>query len=361
MKTKKLLLITFIQINLLTLNIFSNPKHTNIDYFLNRNNSNPVIFSIKQTFANQYLNNSSKNFYKDDNNSKTSLFNKYFFDEYVKNVYNNRHYADVLSQNGKHVIEFLQMCKELNVETELAYTGLRLFYNKIKSCELIDYTVILQVLKPLPELLGSFLSTEDNVQDFSFLKINFEKILLNKFTEHLPKFESEPDIFLHDLSKDLAKKAKEELIKSEKEQNEKEMKERLRQMTVKFLEIALSKTIWEPTHYESIWSSVNEIASLIYILGDRNILEHMDDLDDLIWSLVHRFCFFLDFTGSILPTQFYELVETEINNNMVFFLETPELDEGIKSKKEFILDALSKAKVKALAFERGIISDSYIV
>ena len=129
-------------------------------------------------------------------------------------------------------------------------------------------------------------------------------------------------------------------------------------MIIRFFETTLSKIIWNPNMYEGIWQSVLSIANGLQNLGLRGILDHMDDLDDLHWSLTYRFCFFLDLAGSHLPLEFFDEVENDLDSNVVFFLEMQEQDEGIKTKKEFITDALLKAKTKALAFERhGIFTD----
>jgi hypothetical protein len=78
----------------------------------------------------------------------------------------------------------------------------------------------------------------------------------------------------------------------------------------------------------------------------------MDDLDDILWSLMHRFCYFLELTGSVLPLEFYGEIEHDLTNNLVFFLETKEQDEGIITKKETLAQALLQAKTKAYAYEK---------
>jgi hypothetical protein len=116
--------------------------------------------------------------------------------------------------------------------------------------------------------------------------------------------------------------------------------------------------MWDHTSYESIWESILTIANSIQMLGVNGIIEYVDDLDDIFWSLTYRFCYFLDLVGSGLPTSFHENIENDIDSGVIFFLELPEQDEGIKSKKQILKEALLKAKIKAIAFEkRGLFTD----
>ena len=264
--------------------------------------------------------------------SKTTIFNQ-SLTKYVKEIYNNKYYSDYISQNGTHVVEFLELSNELNLDIETVYTCLRLFYNKIKSCELIDDTVVTQILEPLPDLLAKYFTPQEDIESISLTSLNknIEKVILNQFTQHLPKFQAEPDNFLSELSAEISQIAKKELDFFEKAIEQKEMTERLRNMVIRFFETALSKTIWNNTEYEGIWQSVLSIANGLHMLGVNGVLDHMDDLDDMLWSLTHRFSFFIDLTGSSMPLSFFEEIENDLDSRVIFLLESQEQDEGIKS------------------------------
>jgi hypothetical protein len=341
--------------------IFPKEVKPDISRYLNYNKPTPVqlsSYNMKQYFASLY----NTNFYgmdiKSISKSKTSIFNQ-SLTEYIKEMYNNKYYAHFLSQDGSHIIQFLELGNEINLGIEALYAGIRLFYNKIKTCELIDDTVLLQVIAPMPILLEKFFS--DN--DFEFPECNMlsrqtEELLLAQFTEHMDIFNEEPNLFLNEISMQIGKLTKEEFDILEKMIEEKEMTQRLQNLVIRFLEIALSKVMWDHTSYESIWESILTIANSIQMLGVNGIIEYVDDLDDIFWSLTYRFCYFLDLVGSGLPTSFHENIENDIDSGVIFFLELPEQDEGIKSKKQILKEALLKAKIKAIAFEkRGLFTD----
>jgi hypothetical protein len=364
MKTKKNILFLIV----LTLTVFSlqgmELKPDTVDTFFTENET-PMQFSmngIKDFFdARSVLKGRSE-----ESTSKTAIFNKSFV-TYLKEVYNKRGYAQSLSQDATPIINFLKVGEEISLNTETIYVGFRLYFNKIKSseCELIDETVLLQILQNLPSLLERHFSDSEEEKgdriNFNFIKNCTENIMLNAFTKNLPEFQQVPDVFLSNLSSSLSLSIKTELDRIEtskkKYQDKVEVTERLRHSVIRFLEMMLGKLIWNTQEYEGIWDSFIAISNGLQLLGSHSIINHMDDLDDLLWSLVHRFCYFLNLVGSSLPFSFYEEIETDLVNKVVYFLEAKEQDEGIKSKKEILLEAILYAKTKAVAYQQGIISE----
>jgi len=296
-----------------------------------------------------------------------SQFNK-SLSNYIQDVYNKRGYADTLSQDGTHIIELLELGNELNLDITTVYTCLRLFYNKIKACELVDDTVIIQVLNSMPFLLERFFhedtQPENKLLNLDFLKKMTQDMIFAQFTNHFSLFETQPQTFIANLSEQITQAMAEEVEKIKQittKQNETMfMKTRLRQMVIRFFELSINKSVWQMHSYEGIWNSFLTIANGLQLLGIHKIIDHMDDLDDLLWSLVHRFAFFLDLRGSTLPPQFFEEVESDLESGAVFFLEDAELDEAIKNKKDVFIEALIHAKAKSIAFRQGILTDPII-
>jgi hypothetical protein len=305
--------------------------------------------------------------------SRTSMFNKTFV-KYLKEVYNKSYYSKMLSQDGTHIIDFLELSNELNLDVSTSYVCFRLFYNKIKECEIVDDSVVNQILEVMPKLLKKHFcvekeETKSPSRNFNFLQNNIEDIILTKFTDEIEDFQRTPDVFVSDLSTEISRSIEKNLktidqsLKKYEEKNIEKMEtiNRFRQTIVKFFEISLSKTLWNISSYEGIWQSFLSIANNLQLLGVHSVLDHMDDLDDLHWSLVHRFCYFLDLTGSVFPEEFYNEIEEDLASKAVYFLEVKEQDEGIKTKKETIIDALVHAKTKSIAYTKmGIISQPMV-
>ena len=273
---------------------------------------------------------------------------------YITKIYNGSDYAKHLSQDGTHIIEFFALSDEFNLNSEAVYTGMRLFYNKLKEAEVIDDTVVTALLNELPSALENYFPlkhSQTKKSQKSSAKV-IENVILTEVTDHLQKPKHSNVAFFRDLSEKIAHIMTKPVSEDEKAQ----MRERLRGLSVKFVELLISKMIWYPNNYQEIWQSVIGIAHNIHLLGANGIINHMDDIDDLLWSLVNRFNFFLEQFGSSLPISFYESIEHDISNHLVFFLESPELDEGITPKRDKLLESLGKAKAKAIAMTRGIIT-----
>lgn len=301
-----------------------------------------------------------------DIESSKKTTNTYFneaFSSYIKDIYNRQGYGKALSQDGSHIIEFLKLNNELNLDRTTVYVILRLFHNKMKSaeCELIDDTVAQQLLKEMPSLLeNQFKEQEEKkLESVTFIQSHTEELMLNAFINHLPKFQQQPDTFISGIAENIGDLVKQEItqikIKHQKEIVELESQIRLRSTIIRMFENILGKLVWNIKSYEGIWVSFITIANRLQLLGAHDIIDHMDDLDDLLWSLTHRFCWFLDFAGHALPLEFYEEIETDLVNKVVYFLEVPEQDPGIKNKKDTLIEALINAKTKAIAQLQGIV------
>jgi len=280
--------------------------------------------------------------------------------EFIRKVYNRPSYAQQLSQDATHIVQFATLSDELNLDINTNYVFLRLFYNKFKEVELVDDTVVLQLLSTLPGRIERHFSPTKAAHattDLSFLKHHIENVIVNRFTNHVTEFKTQPDIFVGNLSEEIATYCKQQIETVQQQSSVSEVRERLRSITIRLFELILGKLVWNPNDADAIWKSFNNIANGLQLLGNYGIVNHMDDLDDLLWSLTHRFRFFLELAGDGLPVKFYHGVEHDLGNKAVFFLEFKEQDDQITSKKEFLLDALLQAKARSIAFEKkGILT-----
>ncbi len=295
--------------------------------------------------------------------SKTTRFNESFL-EYIKQVYNQRSYATYLSGNGSHIVEFLEIGRELSLNPEYLYVGTRLFYNKLKEAEIIDDTLPLQLLPAFSKHLAAHFDHQQEEaqpkENLEFIKKHTEEVILYKFTEHFNRFQNNPDSFIDELSHDLATfYHQQDTTKTQahmKYDSKQETLTRLRHITIRFFELTISKTMWNTIQPETIWPSVVALANGLQSLAQHRILDHMDDLDDLLWTLIHRFNYYLELTGADLPMTFYEKVENDLMNRSVFFLEAKEQDDGIASKKQILIEGLLRGKARSMAEKEGLLT-----
>lgn len=315
--------------------------------------------SFHDSFHAQQTSATSINNRVEEKESKTSIFQSTFIN-YIKDHYNQPNYALALSQDGSHLVQFLELNNEMNLGAGTVYVCLRLFYNKIKGCELIDDTVITHLLSTMPSLLESYFTNEalpSYAYDLSVIKKQLEQMLMTQFTKHLLTPYPQLNELAAEAAQEISLYYQQIADHIQKQQEKMEQRERLRNLIIRFFEIACSKIMWDLKNPATVWQSFINIGVGIRELASHGIINHMDDLDDLFWSLTLRFCFFLDFAGAILPLECYEEIEKDLQNQVVFFLEYPEQDSNITSKKETLAVNLLQAKTHAIAYHKqGIVS-----
>lgn len=316
------------------------------------------VQSIKGIFATRTIPTLSTKAQTKDDASLHDIFNKSFF-KYIKNIYNDTNYAEVLSQNGTHIVDFLELVSELNLNVETTYVCLRLFYNKLKEAELIDDAMLLHIFPHLTKHLARFFAADDHHTlhfDAHTIQERVTQALTSKLMGNLPEFQQNQYNIINPITQDILHIIKKEESNILDNVMKQEGTERLRNLIIRVLELILSKVVWNTQSPEGIWQSFLTITTHLQMLGDHNIINHMDDLDDMLWTATHRFCYFLDLTSQSLPISIYEEIEHDLQEELVFFLEVPEQDQEITTKKEKIKQALTKAKIKSYAFyEKGLL------
>ncbi len=267
--------------------------------------------------------------------------------------YNDPHYVDHLAHNLDHLIIILRTFKSiLGVHGNLpAYTMFKLFTDKIKACELVDYTVVEQIINYLPALVGHYFKEEaptgNNdplIQLLQTTIAGYINIIGPNFTQH--------KALSQNITADI------NMIVQEQLQNKEETmiaRMRLRFMIMRFIDTLLSKVVWSQISYQSNWSSFLKIAHNLERLSMRGIIDHADDLDSLYWALVHRYCYFITLTGSFFPPAFYHEMEDDLDAGNVPFLYHEQ--DAVTPKIVVLQSAILQAKIKCAALVQGIVSD----
>src|SRR5690348_13169313 len=99
---------------------------------------------IKGIFQQNYNNFTlpqQRNSHRAPEQTKQALFTD-SLNEFIISEYNSDSYAERLSQDSDHFVQFLCLSKDLALDAELVYTWQRLLYNKLKQTEIIDHTVV---------------------------------------------------------------------------------------------------------------------------------------------------------------------------------------------------------------------------
>lgn len=180
---------------------------------------------------------------------------------------------------------------------------------------------------------------------FDRFKASVFNTLYLKFSTHYETFKTSPVHFFDDVSAQITAIAKQEMDTMQ-----------MRIATKRFLELALHKLVWDYEDHTKIWHNVKNIAEQLSLLIENGIFEDLDDLDDMYWTLIHRFNYFIDLVGPQMPSSFYYEIKKDIAENELLLLTLEEQDICIQTKRDCLTYALLAAEAKSLAYARGILT-----
>jgi hypothetical protein len=135
----------------------------------------------------------------------------------------------------------------------------------------------------------------------------------------------------------------------------------LQRSIFEFLEISISKLMWNTTYKKHVWQSVKALSSKLEDVLHANGISDLTQLDKLYWSLIHRFSYFLEIAGSELDHEAYLEIEKDLEQKKLamFVLEEQEifLLPKLDYLKRYVFDGHAKSHARN---NFGIISEDII-
>ncbi len=265
---------------------------------------------------------------------------------FLKHIYNRPEYTyDFLPHNFSHFSQFLTHGKNTNQTRLYTRSVIKLFAQKIKATPYVNATAFSQFLAQMPELLGHHFQLEASKTTALSSKLN--QLLYDTFLNRFTQFQAEPDTFFGQLVDEINSLVQQQQMRSVETQQ-------LRHAVVRCIEAGMSKLIWSPDDQEQVWSSFKTLANNLTTIAQAGIIDE-DDLDDLAWSLVHRFCYFLEHLGSYLSPSVYAQIKEDLTNEAVPLLLVEEQEKLIQSKTERLMRMVFEGEVRAYAQQDGVL------
>lgn len=280
----------------------------------------------------------STSFFEDDTVSfflRPVTFTQDGIAHYFKYTYNHDNYINFLPYSFSHMLQFLEFGKTQENPEQFAKSVIKLFLQKIKACRFINAYNLLDFLPQFATSMQPFLQKKES----SFLH-NLQVSLKNKFTSvfsnYFPYFKKNPDAFLEALSEQIAHKT----INKQTEQHIDV--EHLKKDVLRFLEICINKLAWSPEDGYEAWVSLNKFAEATFAFLERKMITDIDAYDDLCWSLVHRFCYFVELWHEQLSAEFFTKVTNDLKHKRLLLTEVEEQEDFMRSKKDYLLRFIQK-------------------
>jgi hypothetical protein len=239
-------------------------------------------------------------------------------------------YTEYLPYNFSHMIQFLEFGQTHNQNEAYAKSIIKLFLQKTKGCDFINSYSLITAMPKLAEALTPYMVKKEAtfLQELQkSLKTRFSTI----FSTYFSYFQKNPDAFLEALSEQIAKKTNE--VQTQQHVDV----EQIRKDILRFLETCISKLIWAPQDGYEAWIAINELATQAEQFLDKKLLSDVDAFDDICWSLIHRFCYFIDIAAEDISQETFIQIINDMHNEKLILLEIEEQENIMTSKKDFIL------------------------
>jgi len=265
--------------------------------------------------------------------------------KYMRHIYNHQDYgAEFLPNNFSHMLQFLRKGKESHQKRAYVQSVFRLFSNKLKSSSYVNAYALSTVLDELPLLLADYFAITPIAKNNTTIQLHVNEMLYSRFLSQFKSFKDNPVDFLDALSRDIVTTIDQHEITQPADPTS---IEEVRKVTLMFLEVSLSRLIWNPQDLDETWRSVKHVAQDLSKLYDHEIIVDQDDLNDLYRTLIERYCLFIDIIGADLPIDFFDRVKKDIESESLLFLDLEE-EEDVESKAERLMRSLTQAQQKAL-------------
>jgi len=257
----------------------------------------------------------------------------------------------ILPHDFNLMVDLLTYGKQTDQPREYTRSVFKMFGNLLKGAEYVNPSAMGSLLRQLPELVShhfSFAEAKKPLPDSDlfgcdaacYFKQTINNILYNRFSNEFDLFRREPESFLENLSGQLADLSQDHLEN-----------EQLRQAIIRFLEIGLGKLIWSPTDGEKTWESAKRMgANLASLLKDR-VIDDANDLIDLYWTIVQRYCYFIDIAGTGMPVSSYQQIKADLEQKRPLLLEMEEQEECLESRSSVLTRSLMVGEARRRTLE----------
>lgn len=262
----------------------------------------------------------------------TVVFSTKGISDFFSQTFNRTEYGtDFLPHNLSHMIQFLRYAASTNQPLEFSEGVVRLFNQKIKSSSYISAPALERFLTQVtPVIEFQFAQKPYNIWQ------EFKSTLWTTFKKNFTFLQRHPDGFFEELSKQLERQVEANVISPE----------RARSTLVRFCCASLDKTIWCAQDQEESWHCFKKLGSLIHTLHTKKIVPDELDVNDMYWSLIERYCFFLQLSGSQLSLKTCELMKQDLTAESIPWLRHKEQEVHTQTKTERLATAALETEAR---------------
>ena len=271
------------------------------------------------------------------------IFDRANIQTFLTDVFNHRLYGVYcLPSNFMHIADFLSHSTQVEHPRDFSISIFNLFHTRLKESFWVNPYALAQMLEVITQQCAGMCEPTNHTSSRAAIKKALYNAMLSRFHE----LKKDPEYFMTSLANEIIA-----LV----EQPEQETISELQHTVTRFIESALDKVIWDPREQESCWESCKLIAEQLHALHRAHIIRNETALNHCYWSLVYRFCYFLETTGEHLTPETYSIIKNDLVAKNCSFLALEEQEAFVLSKIRRLQLALIDGEVKARAAQAGII------
>lgn len=272
-------------------------------------------------------------------------FTRTGFNSFFTTIFNSTLYAErFLPSCFVHLADFLDYGKKHQKPHSYYESVFTLFHHRLKESTWVNSYALLVMIDQIPEYIDPLTNQQQDA-----LKAAIKADLETSLNERSFLLKDRPEQFYTEITQRIMEKIK-------KVENEGTMRDVQKSLTL-FLESAMGKLIWTPHEQEDIWKTIKLLAKKCELLYQMGCLASLDDVNRLLWSMLYRFGYFIECTGPQLTMEFYQKMRDDIAQDPPSFLMIEEPEEWLISKKKYLENVMTKAEIKLLAQQQGILTD----
>lgn len=256
---------------------------------------------------------------------------------YFKYVYNHPEYTHYLPHNLSHMIQFLDHGQQTEQSEAFAASVIKLFMQKVKATPYIDAESFVEFLPKFADAMKPYLEKKD-ATFLNDVQVVLKDRLTHVFSKYFSYFQRNPDGFMTSLSEQLAKQTNQLCTTQHVEVAE------LKKDVLRFVELCANKLVWSSKDDMKVWYICNKLAHEVQQCLDKGVLSGSEAFDDGCWSLIHRFCYFLELSASTLSKDFYDQVLNDLKTKPLVLTSAEEQEDAITTKRSHLITRVQMYK-----------------
>jgi len=256
---------------------------------------------------------------------------------YFKYRYNHPEYVNYLPYNLSHMIQFLKYGTQTDQNEAYAASVIKMFLQKVKAAPYVEAESFVNFMSEFSKAIRPYLEKKQA----NFLS-EMQTVLKNKLSEmfacYFNVFQKNPDTFMNSLAEQIVKQTNQSVTQQHVEV------EQIKKDVLRFFEICANKLVWSSQDDIQTWYCCNRLAHECQICLENSVLCDANALDDMCWSIIHRYCYFVDLSKDILSKDFYSQVLYDLQTKPLLLTALEEQEQLMINKKDHLICKLKTCR-----------------